>query len=118
MFFYFNGGRVLDGNDDRLEVATPYSVGDLAELQFKINTETAERERAPLFNVGEITGDMNFSFEDKETGKNPIDWPLEFMFGKPPKTILSDKTSDLKYGDLEYDRNQIPNYLEQVLLYQ
>ncbi|MFC2124571.1 phosphoribosylformylglycinamidine synthase [Bacteroidota bacterium] len=87
----------------------------IKEKDLKYLAETAERERAPLFKVGEISGDMNFRFEDKKTGRNPIDWPLEFMFGKPPKTVLSDKTRDLEFRDIEYDRNQIQYYLEQVL---
>jgi len=77
--------------------------------------DTAERERAPIFSVGEISGDMNFSFEDKSTGKNPIDWPLEFMFGKPPKTILTDKTIDRNYEELAYNPDNVKEYISEVL---
>jgi hypothetical protein len=35
MFFYYDGGRVLDGVGQRLKVATPYLSTDLFEIQYK-----------------------------------------------------------------------------------
>ncbi len=47
----------------------------------------AERERAPMYEIGETTGDMQFTFENSKTGEKPIDWQLGYMFGNPPKTF-------------------------------
>jgi len=51
--------------------------------------QIAERERSPMYVVGETTGDMRFVFEQKD-GEKPIDIPLEYMFGKPPRTVMTD----------------------------
>lgn len=75
----------------------------------------AERERAPIYEIGETTGDMRFTFEDKKTGKNPIDLALSEMFGKPPKTIMVDKTITQEYQEVTYKEELLEEYLEQVL---
>jgi len=75
----------------------------------------AERERAPIYVIGEATGDMQFTFENSKTGEKPIDWPLSYMFGKPPKTVLTDTTRNEHFAELEYDHSKIEEYLEDVL---
>ena len=75
----------------------------------------SERERAPFYVVGETTNDLNFKFVDSKTGLNPIDWKLEHMFGKPPKTVLKDSTIKASFDDLAYDATNILQYLKQVL---
>jgi len=75
----------------------------------------AERERSPMFTVGEVTGDHRFTFESSKTGVKPMDLALGDMFGSSPKTIMKDKSVSQTYGDLSYDSKKIPQYLEQVL---
>ena len=75
----------------------------------------AERERSPFYNVGNTTGDMNFKFEDKIGGINPIDLKLNDFFGKPPKTIIKDESIITKFDDVEYDKSKLYEYLEDVL---
>lgn len=74
----------------------------------------AERERSPMYVVGEATGDMKFVFKRKET-QNPIDLKLEYFFGKPPKTIMNDTTLDETYADVDYNLEDLHDYVEQVL---
>ena len=75
----------------------------------------AQRERAPFYIVGETTGDMHFRFEDKKTGKNPIDIKLEDMFGKPPRTVMTDVTVSTTFEELAYHKAAIETYLKAVL---
>ena len=75
----------------------------------------ADRERAPMYSIGKTTGDMQFTFENSKTGEKSIDWQLEYMFGNPPKTVLTDKTEDAKFAELEYELDKIEDYLEDVL---
>lgn len=75
----------------------------------------AERERAPLFVVGEVTGDHRFTIQSESTGEKPMDFHLEDLFGSSPKTILSDQTLKVQYEELAYDESKIEVYLEQVL---
>jgi len=77
-------------------------------------TKIALRERAPLYIAGEVTGDMHFCFSD-DNGHKPIDLQLEYLFGKPPRTILNDKTIDTKFLPIEYQVQYLEQYLENVL---
>lgn len=74
----------------------------------------ADRERSPMYIVGETTGDDKFVFEQAD-GVKPMDFQLEHMFGKPPKTIMSDSTLDTKYKKPEYSLKQLHDYVETVL---
>ncbi|GAB7087972.1 phosphoribosylformylglycinamidine synthase [Marinifilum fragile] len=87
----------------------------MKEKDVELLTKIAERERAPIYQIGETTGDMRFTFEDKKTGKNPIDLALSEMFGKPPKTIMQDETVNEGFEAVSYDINKFEEYLEDVL---
>ena len=75
----------------------------------------AERERAPIYVIGETTNDMRFTFQKLETNEKPIDWKLEHMFGNPPKTIMNDSKIESKFSPLAYSKDDIYKYTEQVL---
>ncbi|HNW52356.1 MAG TPA: phosphoribosylformylglycinamidine synthase [Prolixibacteraceae bacterium] len=75
----------------------------------------AERERAPMYVIGETTNDKMFVFEKMETGEKPINWKLEHMFGNPPKTIMQDKKQEPNFARLEYSAKKIQEYVENVL---
>jgi phosphoribosylformylglycinamidine synthase len=75
----------------------------------------AERERAPMYEVGDVTGDHRFTFESATTGAKPMDFALEDMFGSSPKTIMADKTVKANYSAPEYSQEKIHEYLDQVL---
>ena len=74
----------------------------------------AERERAPMYVVGQTTDDMKFVFEQQD-GVRPIDIKLEYMFGKPPRTIMEDQTVDEAYSPVKYKEANLHRYLENVL---
>lgn len=75
----------------------------------------ADRERAPMYVIGETTNDKLFVFEKLATGEKPINWKLEHMFGNPPKTIMQDSTTTARFAEVEYNSEKIETYLEQVL---
>ena len=75
----------------------------------------AERERSPMYEVGDVTGDDRFTFESKTKGHKPMDLALEDMFGSSPKTIMTDKKILRNYKNLDYSTDKIHEYLEQVL---
>jgi len=75
----------------------------------------AERERAPIYEIGETTGDMQFTFQNSETGEKPIDWQLGYMFGNPPKTIMEDETVVPDFEELEYNWEEIYDLVEQTI---
>ena len=74
----------------------------------------AERERAPLYVVGETTDDMRLVFE-KDNGTKPIDLALGDMFGSSPKTIMEDEHVVRNFAPLAYAQDKIEEYLHNVL---
>ncbi|MCD8302533.1 MAG: phosphoribosylformylglycinamidine synthase [Prevotellaceae bacterium] len=74
----------------------------------------AERERAPLYVVGETTGDAHFAFR-QEDGTRPFDLDVAQMFGHSPKTVMRDETVERFYADVTYDAALVKDYLRQVL---
>ena len=74
----------------------------------------AERERAPLYVVGETTDDMRLVFE-KDNGTKPIDLALGDMFGSSPKTIMEDEHVARSFAPLAYAQDKIEEYLHNVL---
>ena len=73
----------------------------------------AERERAPMYVVGETTGDAHFSFVQGD-GVKPFDLDVAQMFGHSPKTIMRDNTVEHHYADVTYDKSQISNLKSQI----
>ena len=74
----------------------------------------AERERSPMYVVGETANDMQFVFEQKD-GQKPINLKLEDFFGKPPRTVMRDQTVEEHFQPLAYNVKNILEYLKDVL---
>ena len=74
----------------------------------------AERERSPMYVVGETTDDMKFVFEQAD-GKRPIDLKLEDFFGKAPQTIMRDESIEETYTNPDYDLSNLGEYIKNVL---
>jgi len=75
----------------------------------------AARERSPLYEVGEVTGDYQFTFKSETTGEKPMDFALADMFGSSPKTVMNDKTIERNYESISYQDSSFKSYLQQVL---
>ncbi len=76
--------------------------------------QIAERERSPMYTVGETTNDMKFVFEQAD-GKKPIDLELADFFGKTPRTVITDNSVEEYYENPDYDVNNLDEYLKNVL---
>ncbi len=87
----------------------------IAEKHINTLNRIADRERSPIYTVGEVTGDNRFTFQSKTNGNKPMDLALEDMFGSSPKTIMTDKTVERNYSDIIYNPDSFYYYLEQVL---
>ena len=87
----------------------------IAEKNIDTLQKIAERERSPMYTVGEVTGNNRFTFESKTKGDKPMDLALEDMFGSSPKTILTDTTVVRNYKNSRYKIKNLQVYLKQVL---
>lgn len=102
--------KEIVGNESQERMGLVVKEKDVALLQ-----KIADRERSPMYVVGEATGDMQFRFESEKTGKAPIDLQLSDMFGSAPKTVMEDRTVERIYEDVQYDKAKIGEYIENVL---
>ena len=102
--------REIIGNESQERMGLVLKKNDIDTLR-----KIADRERAPIYIIGEVTGDHMFTFENPVTGEKPIDIALASLFGDPPKTIMYDTTPDQKYKDIEYSADKIYEYIEKVL---
>ena len=71
----------------------------------------AERERAPLYVVGETTGDAHFSFVQGD-GVKPFDLDVAQMFGHSPKTYMKDNIVERHYEDVSYTKSDVDSVLD------
>ncbi|HEX8021058.1 phosphoribosylformylglycinamidine synthase [Mucilaginibacter sp.] len=87
----------------------------IGQENIEILQKIANRERSPMYTVGEVTGDHHFTFESATTGAKPMDLKMDDMFGSSPKVVMQDKTIERKYRPVTYDASQLQVYLTQVL---
>ncbi len=87
----------------------------IAEKHIETLNKIAERERSPMYTVGQVTNDHRFTFESETNGNKPMDLALEDMFGSSPKTIMKDTTVIRNYEEPSYTKDKFNTYLEQVL---
>jgi len=102
--------KEIIGNESQERMGLVIGQKDIAILK-----QIADRERAPMYEVGDVTDNHRFTFESKSTGLKPMDYALEDFFGSSPKTIMADKTVQRSYTELVYTISDIPAYLNQVL---
>lgn len=102
--------KEIIGNESQERMGLIMEEKDIALLQ-----KVAERERAPLYEVGHITGDGRFAFEDSRTGESPLDLRLEHLFGHPPRLIITDNSEPGLKEKLPYDVQLWVDYLQRVL---
>ncbi len=101
--------KEIAGNESQERMGLVLHEKDIEKLK-----AVADRERSPMYVVGETTGDMSFVFKD-DKGNTPINWQLADMFGNPPKTIMNDTTVEESYAAVVYDKTKIEEYLKNVL---
>ncbi len=101
--------REIVGNESQERMGLVVHKKDLEILR-----KVAQRERAPMYTVGETTGDMHLKFTD-DKGNNPIDLQLADMFGNPPRTIMEDLTQKTPYKPLQYNTRKLEEYVLGIL---
>ena len=102
--------KEIIGNESQERMGLVISQDDIDFLQ-----RIADRERAPMYTVGEVTGDHRFTFKSSTTGAKPMDLAMDEMFGSSPKTYMRDKTVERTYEAVQYDTAKLHEYLEQML---
>ncbi len=93
--------REIIGNESQERMGLIIRPKDLELLQ-----RASERERAPMYAVGKVTGDNRLMFADTVNKTCPINLDITDFFGKPPRTIMEDRT--IKNSFAAIDTGDIP----------
>ena len=102
--------KEIIGNESQERMGLVIGKKDMDTLQ-----RIADRERSPMYQVGEVTADHQFTFESKTSGEKPMDFALSDMFGSSPETIMTDTTINREYTFASYDVSEIKKYTCEVL---
>jgi phosphoribosylformylglycinamidine synthase len=102
--------KEIIGNESQERMGLVIKKEDVETLR-----KISERERAPFYVIGEVTGDHRFTFVDENTAEKPIDLELADMFGNPPTTVLKDRQEQVIFEEPEYTSKNIEEYLVNVL---
>ncbi len=102
--------KEIIGNESQERMGLVIAEKHMAKLH-----KIADRERSPIYTVGNVTGDHRFTFESKSNGNKPMDLALEDMFGSSPKTILKDSSIARNYSEISYHKDNFYDYLKQIL---
>lgn len=102
--------KEIIGNESQERLGLVISEKHIDTLQ-----KIADRERSPMYTVGDVSDDHRFVFQSKTTNAKPMDFKLSDMFGSSPKVVMNDKTVDRDYAPLEYEQSKLSSYLESVL---
>ena len=102
--------KEIIGNESQERMGLVIGKKDMDTLQ-----RVADRERSPMYRVGEVTADHQFTFESKTSGEKPMDFALSDMFGSSPETIMTDTTINREYTFASYDVSEIKKYTCEVL---
>lgn len=102
--------KEIIGNESQERMGLVIGENDIDTLK-----RIADRERSPMYAVGDVTNDHRFTFVSKSTGIKPMDYALSDFFGSSPKTIMTDKKVNRNYADVSYTVTDVPKYLNQVL---
>ena len=102
--------KEIMSNESQERMGLVISQNDIETLQ-----RIADRERAPMYEVGVVTGDHRFIFESSSTGSKPLDFALEDLFCASPGTVIADKSIAVDYSNPLYSQDKVHDYLSQVL---
>ncbi len=101
--------KEIIGNESQERIGLIMKENDLPLLE-----RIAQRERAPIYVIGKVTGDHQFVFSGRD-GSRPIDLQLKDLFGNPPKTVMLDKTETMVFPEPQYQPEHFDEYLENLL---
>jgi len=102
--------KEIIGNESQERMGLVIAPKNLPLLQ-----KIAQRERAPLYDVGEVTNDHKFVIKSEQTGALPMNFDLDDMFGSSPKTVLTDQTQTVSFSAIQGSDLEIHSDLTAVL---
>ena len=87
----------------------------IREKDIDLLQRIADRERAPMYVVGETTNDKQLCFYSPKLGTAPLNLAVSDMLGNPPKTVMHDQTVNVSYKDPVYNASEMYTYVKNLL---
>lgn len=81
----------------------------------EVFTQLCHRERCPYAIVGETTAKKHLRLHDEHFDNNPIDLPMELLFGKPPKMHREVSTSAVHIHKFESSDIDLSDAIKRIL---
>ncbi|MBN2639806.1 MAG: phosphoribosylformylglycinamidine synthase [Bacteroidales bacterium] len=97
------------GNESQERMGLIVKKKDIEEVE-----NIAARERAPIYKVGEVRKGNTFLVRT-EDNQHPLNLKMEYLFGKPPVTVLEDYAEQRTFSEPKYTIFHLENYLMSVL---
>ncbi len=102
--------KEIIGNESQERMGLALKSNDVGLLK-----RVAERERAPFYEIGQVTGNHRFVLRDEKSGVSAIDLEMSDMFGSAPKTYMHDQSAEYHFNPLKFSTDKFVDYLQQVL---
>ncbi len=102
--------KEIISNESQERMGLAIHTKDIKTLQ-----RVADRERAPMYVVGEATGNKKLTFLTPKNGIKAIELNVDQLFGSSPKTMLHDTTIPTTFEEVRYDVSRLKDYLQAVL---
>jgi phosphoribosylformylglycinamidine synthase len=102
--------REILSNESQERMGLAIKEKDIALLK-----RVADRERSPMYVIGEATGNQQLIFAKNGSLKKPINIAVKHLLGSSPKTILTDTIEKPSYKEVDYNPALIEQYLHSVL---
>ena len=102
--------KEIISNESQERMGLAIHAKDITTLQ-----RVADRERAPMYVVGEATGNKKLTFLTPKNGIKAIELNVDQLFGSSPKTMLHDTTIPTTFEEVRYDVSRLKDYLQAVL---
>jgi len=101
--------KEIIGNESQERMGLLLEKNDIERVR-----KIAERERSPMYVVGETTGDGKLVFEQAD-GQKPLNLQIADFFGKPPRTVINGLSIKEEFRKVEYSIDRLNEYVEIVL---
>ena len=77
--------------------------------------QLCQRERCPYAVIGEASKEQKLTISDSQFGNNPIDLPMEVLFGKPPKMLRRVERKPTTHREFDSKKIELSDAVDRVL---
>ena len=88
----------------------------ISAAQLTVFEQLCKRERCPCAVIGEVSGERRLTLNDRHFNNQPVDIPLEVLFGKTPKMLRRAHSQHFLKPEFNTTEVHLEEAIERVLL--